>query len=160
MNLFRWFSFLPAVRRRLARRETAALRAAARARTRLTVVNLIREVVPKGTPYQYDAALSFLQPLDPAGFDPDTPVRLTLFFPKLHGQALAVDIFGPEAAEDYREAARFLSPADWEREAALRAEKRAALARYRVPYLVITLHEPIDSQNLRERVRDLIGRYP
>ncbi len=116
------------------------------------VTTLVTEVFPK-SPYQYDAALSFLQ----EKLDPKDPVRLTLFFPDY---PLAIDLIGPDLAPDYREARPYQEEEQWREALARLAWKRSRLDRYRCPYLLLRSTEPLDPVNLRERVRSLLGRYP
>jgi hypothetical protein len=140
-----------------AARETAARAAAVRQQIDRCVVNLLREVFPERTPFQYDTALSFLQPSAAAPLDPADPVRLTLFFPRL---PLAIDVLGPEAHREWEEARDWTTRDAWERLQERRAQTEQLLSRYRVPYLLLTTHDPLDPANLRQRVRECLGRYP
>ena len=155
LSLLRW---LPAVRRAFRRREIALQRARLREQIHRTVVNLLREVFPERTPFQYDTALSFLQPATAdAPLDPADPVRVTLFFPKL---PLALDIVGPDRHPDWAEAREWTDREAWQRDQERRARVEQLLSRYRIPYLVLTTHEPLDPVNLRQRVRERLGRNP
>lgn len=113
---------------------------------------LLQFALPPHTPYQYDPALSFLQP---PGRPLGQAVRVTLFLPEL---PLAVDLLGPEADPRFDRVWLFLGRPAWERVQADLAWKRRQLERYRCPYLVLTPNDPVDLTFLAERVRLLAGR--
>jgi hypothetical protein len=122
-------------------------------RRQTILTTLLHQVIPSGTPYQFDVALSFLQP---GQIDPTDPVRLALF---LHTAPLAIDVLGPESRPAFAQAERLLSRPDWERRQRQLAFKRQALGAYGCPYLVIWDDEPVDPVSLTERIRALRGSY-
>lgn len=114
---------------------------------------LVSEVISDETPYQYDAALSFLQP-DP--FDPRHPVRISLFLPDV---PLAIDLLGMEAWPHYAEAAPYIAFGRWAELQVEIATKRRIFSRYSCTYLPIYQGEPCDASSLKERMREILGFY-
>jgi hypothetical protein len=114
---------------------------------------LLKSVIPSSEPFYYDAAFSFLQSGDRSELQ--HPVRITLFFPNY---PLAIDIVGADGRSKYNEAQRYLTHSDWSNLQAEIANKAERLSRHRCPYLVINDYDPVDTSNLRDRVRSATGR--
>lgn len=117
------------------------------------VLKTILELAPAGTPYWYDAALSFLQTGE---LDLVSPARLDLFFHDPDTFHLAVDVLGPESRPHYREAARFISRSRWEQRRSQIEYRAWMLAQFHCPYLVVTDDESVDVVSLASRLRLLV----
>lgn len=138
-------SFLQNWRQRWALRPWAARRE--------LVLQTILKIVPEGTPYWYDAALSFLQP---KALDFQHPARLDLFFHDLDTFHLAVDVLGPECRPRYTDAAPYISRVDWEIRRAQLDYRSWVLSEYHSPYLIVTDDEPVDPVSLASRLQILV----
>jgi hypothetical protein len=122
---------------------------------RQAILQTILQMVPAGTPYWYDAALSFLQ----AGeIDLRHPARVDLFFHDPESFHLAVDVLGPDSRPNYREAKPFISRKRWEIRRAQLEYRTWVLGEYHSPYLVITDDEAIDPVSLASRMRILVPK--
>lgn len=105
------------------------------------------------SPYYHDAAFSFLQET----FDPVAPLRIDLFYPDY---PLAIDVLPLSDSVDFREAAPYTTKAAWDIRQQQLALKRERLEARRCPYWAIRHYDAVDTPNLKERVRVLLGLYP
>lgn len=118
------------------------------------ISRILVNVLPSGTPYIYQAVLSFLQP---GGLNFQAPNKLDLFFQEY---PLAIDLLGPEHSPHYKDAAPYISFEKWKELQTSLSLKKKLLSDYRCPYLTLDWDEPSDISSLSERIRILIGRYP
>jgi hypothetical protein len=122
---------------------------------RRVVLETILQLVPSGTPYWYDAALSFLQPGE---IDFHHPARVDLFFHDPESFHLAVDVLGPDSRPHYRDAKPFISRKQWEIRRAQLEYRAWVLGEYHSPYLVVTDDEAVDPVSLASRIRILVPK--
>lgn len=116
----------------------------------LAINTLILAVLPKGTPYYYDTAFSFLQK---NVVHLDDSIRVDLFIPDLD---LFIDMILPSQDTDYRTARPYISRKDWEVVRERLAAKCSTLEKYYCRHLLIYHFESIDPHSLKERIRHLV----
>jgi hypothetical protein len=115
---------------------------------------LVADVFAPGTPFQYETALSFLQPETFVAAD---PIRVALFLPEW---PLAIDLLGPDTSNSFATAAPFIERPRWEIEQERLALKQRVFAQYNCPYLQLWNDEAVDPFSLAERIKNLTGAPP